>query len=186
MTPAVDMRKVSEFVPLVDPSAQLALARKSSGSPSNAGLPPRKPTPVEVSVVVKPPKQFPPVIQKRKIQKPVTIKEVIDVPGKIIAHLTRECGGNVHDRSVVEIRSGSFEMETDGANPHSGAFCNSPGYAAKNAADLEADSCFHSAYRTNSEIVRHTRNNWVCYDFKERRIVTTHYAIRTNWRIPGG
>jgi hypothetical protein len=26
----------------------------------------------------------------------------------------------------------------------------------------------------------------VCYDFKERRIVPTHYTIRTNWRDPRG
>jgi hypothetical protein len=30
------------------------------------------------------------------------------------------------------------------------------------------------------EDIPHTRNNWVCYDLKERRIVPTHYAIRTN------
>jgi hypothetical protein len=26
----------------------------------------------------------------------------------------------------------------------------------------------------------------VCYDFKERRIVPTHYTIRTNWNDPCG
>jgi hypothetical protein len=26
----------------------------------------------------------------------------------------------------------------------------------------------------------------VCYDFNERRIVQTHYTIRTNWYGPGG
>jgi hypothetical protein len=47
-----------------------------------------------------------------------------DVPDGIIAHLTRECGGNVHDCHVVEVRSGSFEKETYGANPDSGAYDN--------------------------------------------------------------
>jgi hypothetical protein len=28
-------------------------------------------------------------------------------------------------------------------------------------------------------------NNWVCYDFKKRRIVPTHYMIRTNDWGPG-
>jgi hypothetical protein len=35
------------------------------------------------------------------------------------------------------------------------------------------------------EDIPHTRNNWICYDFKERRIVPTHYAIRTYWADPG-
>jgi hypothetical protein len=103
-----------------------------------------------------------------------------DVPDGIIAHLTRECGGDVHDRHVVDITSGSFETESYGANPHSGAWNNNPNYAAKNAADLETNSYFHSAYRGYKGEIPHTRNNWICYDFKKRRIVPTHYTIRTN------
>jgi hypothetical protein len=37
-----------------------------------------------------------------------------------------------------------------------------------------------SAYHSHKEDVPHMRNNWVCYDFKERRIAPTHYTIRTN------
>jgi hypothetical protein len=103
----------------------------------------------------------------------------IDVPDGIIAHLTRECGGNVHKRNVVDVTSGSFEKESDGANPHSGAWNNDPTIAAKTAADLETGSCFQSASRKKEEDIPHTRNNWICYDFKERRIVPTHYTIRT-------
>jgi hypothetical protein len=98
-----------------------------------------------------------------------------DVPDGIIAHLTRECGGNVDDRHVVDVTSGSFEKETEGVNS-----------GAKNAADLETDSWFRSAYRWGTEDIPHTRNNWLCYDFKERRIVPTHYAIRTYGGGPGG
>jgi hypothetical protein len=43
----------------------------------------------------------------------------------------------VHDRHVVDVTCASFEKETHGANPHSGAYANSPYSAAKNAADLE-------------------------------------------------
>jgi hypothetical protein len=85
----------------------------------------------------------------------------------------------VHDRHLVEVTSGSFERETQGANPHSGAYNNRPENAAKNAADLETDSHFFSAYRLRKEDIRHTRNTWLCYDFKERRIVPTHCTIRT-------
>jgi hypothetical protein len=62
---------------------------------------------------------------------------------------------------------------------------NDPDYAAKNAADLETGWIFHSAYRDPSENIPHTPNNWICYDFKERRIVPTHYTIRTNSDPPG-
>jgi hypothetical protein len=55
----------------------------------------------------------------------------------------------------------------------------------KRVADLEPDSSYWSDYREKEEDIPHTRNNWVCYDFKERRIVPTHYAIRTNGTGPG-
>jgi hypothetical protein len=74
--------------------------------------------------------------------------------------------------------------ETEGANSYSGAYNNYSCYAAKNAADLESDSCFSSAYREKKERIWDTVNNWLCYDFKERRIVPTHYTIRTdNWDV---
>jgi hypothetical protein len=47
------------------------------------------------------------------------------------------------------------------------------------------DSLFTSAYRKNEEDIAHMRNNWVCYDFKARRVMPTHYAIRTG-RDRGG
>jgi hypothetical protein len=102
-----------------------------------------------------------------------------DIPDGILAHLTRERSGNVHDRQVVEVTSGSFEKETHGTNPHSGAYENYSRVAAKNAADLETDSLFFSAFRNDEEDIPHTRNNWLSYDFKERRIVPTHCTIRT-------
>jgi hypothetical protein len=93
--------------------------------------------------------------------------------------------GNVHDHKIVDVTCGSFEKETAGPNPHSGAYGNDPRYSGKNAADLETNSCFVSAYREQKEDIPHTRNNWICYDFKERRIVPTHYTIRKHYRDPG-
>jgi hypothetical protein len=132
-------------------------------------------------------KHFPPSLKKGKLrlQNGKEADEMYDIPDGIIAHLTRECGGNVHDRKVVDVTCGSFEKEIVGANPHSGACHNSPKWSAKNAADLEADSLFGSAYRERREDIPHTRNNWICYNFKERRIVPTHYTIRTNGDGPG-
>jgi hypothetical protein len=140
--------------------------------------PPPKPTPVEDSrpAPPKPAKQFPPSVRKGTN---------FDIPEGIIAHLTRECGGNVHDGHVVDVTSGSFEQESYGANPHSGACDNHPLYAATNVADLETGSFFSSAYREKKEDIPHTKNNWICYNFKERRIVPTHYTIRTNSGYPG-
>jgi hypothetical protein len=97
-------------------------------------------------------KQFPPSVKKG---------QKFDVPQGLIAHLTRECGGNVHDRGVVDVTCGSFEKETGGANPHSGAYDNQPKFAAKNAADLETDSVLLSACRDLNEEIPHTRNNWL-------------------------
>jgi hypothetical protein len=63
---------------------------------------------------------------------------------------------------------------------------NHPPYDwAKNVADLKSGSLFFSSYRGMSEAIPHTPNNWVCYDFKERRVVPTHYAIRTNRATAG-
>jgi predicted nucleic acid-binding Zn-ribbon protein len=128
-------------------------------------------------------KQFPPSVKKGKTKDCQDREVEIDVPDGIIAYLTRKCGGNVHDRHVVEVSSGSFEKEIHGANPYSGAWNNGRYHAAKNATDLEAGSVFFSAYRGKG--IPHARKNWVCYDFRERRIVPTHYTIRTNGRYSG-
>jgi hypothetical protein len=45
---------------------------------------------------------------------------------------------------------------------------------------------FDSAYLKKEDDTPQTRNNWVCYDFKERRIALTHYAICTHGLGPRG
>ena len=74
----------------------------------------------------------------------------------IIAHLTRECGGNVHEKGVVEVTVSSV--------------CGT-GYEAKNAVELGTISHFWSNYKPNS---------WICYDFKGRSVTPTSYSIRTD------
>jgi hypothetical protein len=127
--------------------------------------------------------QFPPLVKKGKLRdcNGKETDETHEIPDGIIAHLTMECAGIVHDRHVVEVKCGSFEKETTGANPHSGVLNNDPKWAAKNSVEMETDSRFHSAYCKKEEDIPHTRNNWLCYDFRERRIVPTHCTIRTNW-----
>jgi hypothetical protein len=128
----------------------------------------------------KPAKQCRQSVKERKAGDPQSNEVEFAVPDGIIAHLARECGGNVHDRHVVDVVSGSFGKEPRGVNPQSGGHDHDPCCVAKNAADLDADSCFGSAHCNRREDTRHTRNNRVCYDFKERRTVPTHYTIRTN------
>jgi hypothetical protein len=82
-----------------------------------------------------------------------------DVPDGIIAHLTRECGQNVHDYHVVDVTSGSFKKETERTNLHSGAYEDPPNCAAMRAADLGTDSHFGSAWRKKEYDIPHTRNN---------------------------
>jgi hypothetical protein len=96
---------------------------------------------------------FPPSMKKRKLCRPNghQTDEICDIPDGIIAHLTRKCGGNVHDRHVVDVTCGSFEKETQSASN-----------VAKNAADLESSSVFLSAYRSYQEHIQHARNSWVC------------------------
>jgi hypothetical protein len=33
--------------------------------------------------------------------------------------------------------------------------------------------------------IPHTRNNWICYNFKEGKVAPTHYTVRTNHCNPG-
>jgi cell division protein FtsB len=129
----------------------------SSAPPSDVTAPPPKPAPVKAS-----PTPAPPERAKRFAPSVKKGKYGFDVPD-----------GIVHDYHVVDVTCGSFEKETHGAI-----------YAAHNAADLKIDSCFYSAYHLGS--IPHTRNNWLCYDFKERRIVPTHYTIRTCSSGAGG
>jgi hypothetical protein len=71
----------------------------------------------------------------------------------IISYLTRKFGGNVHDSNVVAITASS----------NNGNF-------EKYAADLAVNNCFCSM---------NTPNSWICYDFKRRKIMATHYSIRS-------
>jgi hypothetical protein len=70
--------------------------------------------------------------------------------------LTSEHGGNVSDRGIVTV-SGSTTYDSL--------------YPAKNAVDLLSASLFHS---------QNEPNQWLCYDFKNRKIRPTHYSIHAH------
>lgn len=74
----------------------------------------------------------------------------------IIHYLTKLCGGNVKDKSIVNVTSSS-EYNSD--------------YLNKYAVDLEDKSHF---FASDDEA-----NSWLKYDFKDKKVRPTHYSIRT-------
>ena len=72
----------------------------------------------------------------------------------IIAQLTRDCGGNVHEKGVVSVTASSCSLR-----------CK-----PEVAVDLRSDSYFAS---------KHSPNSWICYDFGGRRVTPTSYSIRS-------
>jgi hypothetical protein len=73
----------------------------------------------------------------------------------IIAKLTRIHGGNLHERGIVKVSASSL-------------YSTGPGHAAQNAVDMNQQTYFHSACQPNQ---------WLCYDFKGRRIELTDYSV---------
>jgi hypothetical protein len=126
-------------------------------------------------------REFPCIFERRKkMQKAgwgfwskevdVEVDEVISPLDGIVAHLTRECGGNVADHGLVRVVGSS--VHRDDAE-----------FVAKNAADLASDSVFYS---------RPEPDQWLCYDFSDMVVIPTHYSIRAgsdmaprNWVIEG-
>ena len=74
----------------------------------------------------------------------------------IIAHLTRECGGNVHRKGVVEVTASSDFV----------------GQVPENVVDLEEPSCYGSD---------NAKDTWLCYDFKDKRVSLTSYTLRSRF-----
>ena len=82
----------------------------------------------------------------------------------IIAHLTRECGGNVHDKGMVEVTASSVVRGFFGTS------------RPRNAVELGTNLNFCSLPKKNS---------WIRYDFKGRRVAPTSYSIRSDdYRYP--
>ena len=78
--------------------------------------------------------------------------EATDLLDGIIAQLTRECGGNVHEKGLVIVTaSGGSKLE--------------------NVVDLGSDSYFGNFLSI--------LNSWICYDFRVRRVTPTSYSIRS-------
>ena len=72
----------------------------------------------------------------------------------VIAYLTREFGGNVHDKGIVNVTASNVRRD----HP-------------KEAVDLGTSTLFES---------KNWPNSWICYDFKERRVIPTSYSVRSS------
>jgi hypothetical protein len=87
------------------------------------------------------------------------------MPEGIISSLTRACGGNVHDKGIVAIRSKSV-YDADHSPSH--------------VADLTSSRNFYS---------NHYFDQWVCWDFRDRRVCASGYIICTtllkSWVVEG-
>jgi len=92
----------------------------------------------------------------------------------IIAYLTQEHDGNVHDRGILKVTGSSQNTVWGNADP-------------KHAADLQAPTYFGSA---------NLPDQWLCYDFQKLRLTPSGYSIRSeasgqnwchlkNWVIEG-
>ena len=69
----------------------------------------------------------------------------------IVAHLTRECGENVHNRGIVAITERSSIK------------------SVKNAVDFGGIAAFLSHSH---------KDPWICYDFKDQRVIPTSYTVQ--------
>jgi hypothetical protein len=97
----------------------------------------------------------------------------IELPNGIIAHLSNGADGNVHLRNVVRVTSSRSRTRFSR-------------HQAKAVANLDSLSCFFSALGSGSGSNPYTPNNWVCYNFKSRWVIPTHYAIQTCGDGAGG
>jgi hypothetical protein len=89
----------------------------------------------------------------------------------IIARLTQQCGGNVHARGVVVVTSS--EPDNKWIRPQI-------------ITDLASTWAFVSASHRSGDEIPHTRNSFICYEFKTVTVVPTGYAIRSVSAGPGG
>lgn len=77
----------------------------------------------------------------------------------IIAYFTRECGGNAYENGLVDVTASS---------------CLDDKYSPRYVLDLGTDKYFQS---------RSEKVTWLCYDFRERRVIPTSYSLRSEWSL---
>ena len=100
------------------------------------------------------------------------MKKICDTPLKsqqysgILTYLTRKFGGNVHDKGIVNVTGSSIRIEDEDE------------FQPKDAADFSR----LSSYQANGS----QENAWLCYDFKDRKVIPKAYVIRSQGAGQGG
>jgi hypothetical protein len=84
----------------------------------------------------------------------------------IVSLLSRQAGGNAHDKGVISAMG----------TPADGSAC----YHPRNVVDFGSNSTYF--YSANVE----KPPQWMGYDFRDCRVVVTHYLLRSNGDQPGG
>jgi hypothetical protein len=79
----------------------------------------------------------------------------------ILSYLTSICGGNVHEKGEVNLTASS--VHTNGGTER---------WEMKHLVDENIETHFCADGHGNE---------WICLDFKERRLAPTHYAIWSGW-----
>jgi hypothetical protein len=82
-------------------------------------------------------------------------------PTGMINYLTKDCGGNVHDRTVVTVTGNSPQ--------HSNLL--------KQTVELAGDDYYYTENKPDQ---------WICYDFRNMRVTPRGYSIRTNGGAKNG
>ena len=91
----------------------------------------------------------------KKMSEQITITPANGPLNGIIAYLTQQCGGNVHEKGCIEV-TGSSALNSSGV--------------PKNVVDPGKRSYFYSEDKPDQ---------WICFDFKDKRVTATSYSITT-------
>jgi hypothetical protein len=83
----------------------------------------------------------------------------------IISYLTKQCGGNVSELNIVDIKSESI------AENDSHETFEMIDSQRKYVADLESSKFFVS---------KNSPNQWICYEFKRHTVICSEYSIHTH------
>jgi hypothetical protein len=173
-------RKISDSLSLVTVRMSLyeqRLEQMRSTSPTPIATAPPVPIPTPSVSPTPPPKKtswfskLKPTLSKSLTPVDCPLKNDKPLEG-IISYLTRQHGGNVHDKGIVTITAKSVWADDKDSR-----------WTLRNLADVTYDSWFSS---------KNEPNQWVCWDFKERCIRPTHYTVATyrlynlkSWVIDG-
>jgi hypothetical protein len=128
--------------------------------------PPEKRVPVPVIDPLEKVAAVPPVPERSVRQIEIPLENPAQLDG-IISYLHAKHGGHLHEQAIVRVTSKSVDQDD-------------PRYFPKSALDPNPATYFCS---------RNEPGQWICWDFRDRRVRPTHYAIRAtgikSWVLEG-